>query len=121
MVTFSQADVIAHEERVARTKRKAPENACLDEGELHSEIMSHCKMVGWICFHGTWGKLSRRTPGEPDFTILANMGRVFFIECKSKSGKLSTEQLGMKMWAEKLGHKIHIVYSLEDFVNVITK
>lgn len=120
MPKMTQAEYIAHELRVAHAKRKAPENACLDEGELHGEIAKHCKMAGWICFHGTWGKLSRRTPGEPDFTILADKGRVFFIECKAKGGKFSTEQLGMKMWAEKLGHTIHTVYSFQDFCDVVT-
>lgn len=117
MPRMTQSEVLAHEERIARGKGlpTAPADACLDEGELHGEIMQYCKSVGWICFHGTWGKLSRRTPGEPDFNILADGGRRFLIECKTKSGKLSPEQLGMKMWAEKLGHTIHTVYSMDDF------
>lgn len=120
MPRMTLAEYIAHEERIARGKGKQPipQNACIDEGELHGEIQKFCKSKGWICFHGTWGKLSRRTPGEPDFTILADGGRLFMIECKAKGGKFSPEQLGMTMWAEKLGHTIHTVYSFNEFVEL---
>ena len=40
------------------------------------------------------------------------------IECKTRVGKLSTEQLGVAAWAAKLGHQVHTVRSYEEFLNV---
>lgn len=89
------------------------------ESDLHNDIMAECKRRGWIAFHGSMAERTARVCGEPDFIILGDNGRVLFIECKTKSGKLSTEQLGIQLWAGKLGHKIHVVRSMDDF-HVIT-
>lgn len=93
---------------------------CEKESELHQKIIEHCKQVGWIYFHGSMAHKAMRTLGEPDFTILANRGRIFFIECKTKFSKLSTEQLGLKKWAEQLGHTIHVCRSAQEFLEIVT-
>lgn len=107
----------------------APENAELtakslldavtDEERLHNDIIKFCRDSGWIYFHGSMAHKTLRTVGEPDFTILANNARVFFIECKTKTGKLSPEQLALKLWAEKLGHTIHTVRSMSEFKEIV--
>lgn len=120
---WTEADVAAHNAKVAADKRgaqlDAPSEGCEDESKLHQQIISECRQHGWIIFHGSMAHRAMRTPGEPDFTILADKGRVFFIECKTKIGKLTREQLGLKLWAENLGHKIHTVRSLKEFLLVI--
>ena len=88
------------------------------EADLHEEIFDECRQRGWIALHGSMAERTCRTLGEPDFTILAGDGRVLFVECKSRSGKLSPAQAALKYHAEKLGHTIHIVRSLEDFQNI---
>jgi hypothetical protein len=92
-----------------------------DESTLHADILRECKARGWLCLHGSMAHRTRRTPGEPDFTIFADCGRVFVVECKSKSGKLTPEQLGVQAWLRKLGHDMHVVCSGEQFLAVITK
>jgi hypothetical protein len=62
---------------------------------------------------------THRTLSEPDFIILASNGRTFFIEAKSKIGKLTPGQLGVKLLAEKLGHAIHTVRSFDQFIAII--
>lgn len=94
---------------------------CEKESALHDDIIQHCKAQGWIYFHGSMAHKAMRTVGEPDFTILANHGRVFFVECKTKFGKLSTEQLGLKQWAERLGHTIHVCRSAQEFFEIVTE
>ena len=59
-----------------------------------------------------------RTLGEPDFVILAAGGRVFFVECKSRNGKLSPAQAALKHHAEKLGHTVHVVRSMAEFLQL---
>ncbi len=89
------------------------------EASLHEEIFDACRQRGWIALHGSMAERSHRTLGEPDFTILADGGRVFFIECKSRQGKLSPAQAALKFHAEKLGHTIHVVRSLEEFSQLL--
>lgn len=90
------------------------------ECDLHYAIIDFCKGKGWIYFHGSMAHKTKRTAGEPDFTILADSGRVFLIECKTRISKLSPEQLGLKLWAEKLGHAIHVIRSIEEFEKLVT-
>jgi len=90
------------------------------EADLHGQITAECKAKGWLAFHGSMAHRTKRTEGEPDFTILADGGRVFFIECKRKGGKLSSDQQAVKAWAKKLGHEVHTVFSIEQFRAITT-
>ena len=89
------------------------------EAELHEEIFDECRRRGWIALHGSMAERTCRTLGEPDFVILAGAGRVLFVECKTRTGKLSPAQAALKHHAEKLGHPIHVVRSREEFLNLL--
>jgi len=112
-----------YQDYIARQIKKQfvskPPDAVADESDLHSQILDFCRSRGWIAFHGSMAHRAMRTAGEPDFTVLADGGRVFFFECKSKDGKLSTEQLGMIAWGAKLGHTIHVIYSLGQLADIV--
>jgi Holliday junction resolvase-like predicted endonuclease len=116
---FTQADYLNH---LAKSRKVMPADvdaaAVLDEESLHNQILSYCKGKGWIALHGRMDRISNRSLGEPDFVILADGGRVFFVEVKTKTGKLSREQAGMQIWAAKLGHKIAVVRSFEAFLEL---
>jgi hypothetical protein len=108
-------------DREARTVKlgAAPPNAETDEAKLHAQIIEECKRRSWIVFHGSMAHSTFRTKGEPDFQILADKGRLFLIECKSKTGKLSPEQCAIILWADRLNHKVHVVRSYGEFIDVI--
>jgi len=89
------------------------------EAELHEKIFDECRRRGWIALHGSMAERTCRTLGEPDFVILADGGRVLFVECKSRSGKLSPAQTALKHHAEKLGHTVHVVRSMEEFLKLL--
>ena len=89
------------------------------ESDLHEEIFDECRRRGWIALHGSMAEWTCRTLGEPDFVILADGGRVLFVECKSRSGKLSPAQAALKFHAEKLGHTVHVVRSVEEFLALV--
>lgn len=93
--------------------------AVADESELHNEIIEYCKDRRWLYFHGSMAHETKRTPGEPDFEILADRGRVFFVECKSKDGKLSTDQRAVIQWAAMLGHTVHVVVNMDEFRRIV--
>ena len=90
-----------------------------DERALHNEILEHCKFHGLLAFHGSMAHRTFRTAGEPDFVILLPDGKMMMVECKTKNGKLSPEQLGVAMWAEKLGHRVYTVRSYVEFLTFL--
>ncbi len=93
--------------------------ACDDESKLHQQIIDECKRRGWVALHGSMAHKAMRNPGECDFTVAGSNGRVWFIECKTKTGKLSNEQAGMLQWLTKLGHRAYLVRCIEDFLAII--
>lgn len=88
------------------------------EADLHNQIFEHCRSNGWIALHGSMSERTSRTLGEADYTILMPNGRVLFVECKTKTGKLSTAQMAMKAWMAKLGHTMHVVRSMAEFLEL---
>lgn len=106
---------------LARTapKSKAAHLGTDDERKLHDDIAAECKRRGWLAFHGSMAHRTKRTVGEPDFVILANGGRLYLVEAKTRTGKLRTEQLAVAAWCRKLGHTFHIVRSIEEFKDII--
>lgn len=124
MVRFTEAEFHAyvsrgHRAQAAIDKCHSNPTAAADEAELHEAIRKECLARGWIAFHGSMAHRSHRTIGEPDFVILADSGRVILVEAKSKHGKLSSKQLALRAWAEKLGHVVYIVRSLAEFEAVV--
>ena len=99
-------------------KCKMKNGAVGREADLHEAIFAECRRRGWIALHGSMAERTHRTAGEPDFIILGDGGRWLAVECKSRSGKLSPAQLALKHHAEKLGHTIHVVRSLAEFMRL---
>lgn len=89
------------------------------EADLHAKIFNECRRRGWIAFHGSMAERTHRTAGEPDFHIICDGGKSLMVEVKARNGKLSLEQHAMIVHAEKLGHKIHVVWSFSEFLNLL--
>lgn len=123
-VSYTEYEVAAIEARRTKSGYKAlvavGGEAPVDrEADLHQEILEYCKFRGWLAFHGSMAHKSRRTAGECDFTILGDKGRFWLIECKTATGKLTIEQQGIARWCEKLGHKVYVIRSFKDFLEVV--
>ena len=116
---WTQMDIEQHNARVSGSRETASEHATERESDLHSEIIEHCKRMGWIALHGSMARRTARTEGEFDFVILADMSRVFFIECKTRTGKLSPAQSALHHWARGMGHEPQIVRSMVEFLGVV--
>lgn len=101
--------------RISLDAAKAAES----EASLHNEIIEHCRAKGWIYFNGSMAHKTKRTLGEPDFTLLLPHGRVLFIECKGKNTKTSPGQLAMEAWMKNLGHTMSFVRSFEEFLKLV--
>jgi hypothetical protein len=85
------------------------------ECDLHNAIIDYCRERGWQYLHGSMAARTHRTLGEPDFTILAERSQLRMVECKSKIGKLSTDQQAFIAHANRNGHVVYVVRSIEEF------
>ena len=116
---FTEYDVYAHNAKMAAKSGKPVVGTSDDrESTLHGKVFEECRRRGWIALHGSMAHITHRTAGEPDFVILADNGRTIYVECKTAKGKLSIEQQAMAAHANKLGHTIHLVRSIEEFLAI---
>lgn len=109
----------AYEARRLRDQVVSTGDGVSDESKLHAAILKECNRRGWIPIHARMDRPTTLANGTPDFLILADGGAVIIVEAKSKTGKLSTDQLGFMAMAKKLDHTIHVVRSLEQFLDVL--
>ena len=114
------AGYTARMSQTGRTRLTSPD-AVERESDLHEAVFDECRRRCWIALHGSMADRTCRTLGEPDFVILADGGRVFFVECKSRTGKLSPAQFALKHHAETLGHTVHVVRSFQEFLGLTTE
>lgn len=91
-----------------------------DESQLHNDIKQHCKNKGWRYVNARMDKRSSIGEGICDFIIAADNGRVFWIECKSKTGKISLGQSTFIVWLLKLGHTVHVVTNMDQFLEIVS-
>lgn len=125
---MTQAEVNAYEARRRKSSERLEElEGCERESLLHEQIMAECRRRGWLVIHSRMDKRTTTGVGTPDFviageeTFLGGVKKpvVWFIEAKSRKGKLRPEQAAMIAQAARFGHTIHVVRSFEDFLTTI--
>jgi hypothetical protein len=103
----------------------AAENATVDpdavpagqEGKLQRDIAADLDARHWPY---VWHRMDCPTTtakGVPDF-IVAAPGRTLWVECKTRTGKLSVEQ---QLWRQRLegnGHTYHVVRSMSEWLRI---
>lgn len=109
---------------LARTRGKrlvpfAGADAEPHELDLHDKIIEDCKRRGWKYVHSNPSRPTTCGEGVCDFIIYADRGRVFNIECKSRIGKLSDEQNIFIVWLQKLGHNVHTIRSMSEYMEIV--
>ncbi len=85
---------------------------------LHMEIIKECCRRTWPYIYHNPTKKTAATLGTPDFIIYADAGRVLNVECKTKTGKLSKDQVNLKREIEAKRHEYHVVRSLTAFLRL---
>lgn len=88
------------------------------EAEIHREIMDYCNGLGWVAHHSRMDRPSTCGVGSPDFVVALPAGRTLYVEVKTSTGKLSTEQAAWIRRLQNLGHKTGVVRSLREFVQM---
>jgi len=93
------------------------------EGKLHEQIMDWCDTqwprVKYI--HARMDQRSCIAVGAQDFTLFLPNGRTLCVECKAKSKKLEPDQRNWHKEMAMVGHKVHTVWSFEDFKSLLNK
>lgn len=128
-MNLSTADYLAIQARMDESKRKkiAPTetaksllDSCTKESDLHDQIRKHCnaQFPKWKYIHCRMDKRSTVDKGASDFTIFMPEGKVLSVEVKTKTGKLSTEQHAWALEMKLLNHVVHVVRSMEEFLNI---
>lgn len=121
---ISSEDYAMMQARLNRRFEKAPEveainDAVEEEGNLQQQIVNFLNERQWYyVWSPMWARTSTKK-GTPDFCIAAPKGRTLWIECKSKTGKSSTEQIGAGMMLKKEGHEHHVVRSYREFCEIV--
>lgn len=95
------------------------DNAVADESDLHDDIKDDCRRRGWIPFSGSMAHKTKRKIGEPDFIIATDDGRTLYVECKSKSGKLTPPQQATLHWLLHNKQIAFVVTSIEEFRRLV--
>lgn len=119
---WTQSDLNAYELRQRKPSALSKHEGGTEalESSIQEAIRSECNRRGWICNGSRMDLPTTTIIGSPDFWILADKGRLILVECKRpKGGKLSSEQRGYHLWAERLGHKVNVVRSLEEFLAIL--
>ncbi len=89
------------------------------EADLHDEILDDCRRRGWHAIHSRMDLPTTTGVGDPDFVIMADLGKVYFIECKSKTGKVTPAQAALQAQAMRLGHTVHVIRNMREYIEVV--
>lgn len=106
-----------------KVRQPVPEDATLKELPLHDEIIAFCyqQHPRWKYIHANPTAKSTIAKGCQDFTLFLPGGVTLCIECKSKTGKLKPDQLAWKLQMEMLGHTVHVIQSMSDFLKLVSE
>ena len=91
----------------------------LEVAQLHIPIMSWCDHNRVPYIHSRTDKASTTAKGTPDFALFLR-GKAILVECKTRTGKLTPEQLAWKVVAELQGFTVHIVRDWDSFLALVT-
>lgn len=89
------------------------------EREIHDQIITLLKRIGWPYFHSRMDKPTTNQLGCPDFIIAAPNGYTLWVEVKTQNGKQTPEQQGTQLALERNGHDYYLVRSLAQFGEIL--
>ncbi len=103
-------------QRRGTSSGKKPARGVQQEARLQAECEEYLQKIGAWYLHLREARGNR--PGVPDL-IGVYQGRAFGIELKSRTGKLSAEQVRELAWIKQAGGITGEVRTLEEFVAIL--
>jgi len=125
-MSFTHADYLAMQARCDGARKNIvrnlgdPANREVGKGGLHEQIINHCnaQWPRWKFIHSRTDRRSTVEVGSQDFTIFMPGGKLLCVECKAKDKKLTSEQMAWWKEMDMLEHRVHLVYSLDEFIEL---
>ena len=126
----TQFEVDEHNRRVAagrsgaaalkmQTANAAPDDVPAGgEKKLHQQIEAWLKQNRILYRHDRMDMPTTGLLGWPDFTIFPADAKAYFIECKTATGKLSSDQRAFELLAKISGYRYEVVRSFRRFLEV---
>lgn len=105
----------AHQARQNREAMAHVGPAAERESDLHDQILDECQRRGWYVVHARMDMRSTIAVGAPDFCVAIPNGRTVWVECKTRTGKLTKDQQAAHAWLKKLGHSVCVVRNIREF------
>ena len=100
------------------------------EHNIQNAIRIWCGEHDYLCFRCNVGRVltadgkifdTGLPPGFSDLLVLGNHGDIYFVECKSSTGRQREDQKNFERIISMRGFKYLLVRSVDDFVNKILK
>jgi hypothetical protein len=91
------------------------------ERDLHDAILLECRRRAFAVIHSRMDQASTIAVGAPDFVIAMPAGYTLWLEVKGPKGKPTPAQLAWLRHLEKLGHRAHLIRSLDEFVSLVSE
>lgn len=89
------------------------------ESDLQNKIEKYCEEHGYLFFHDR--SRGKNEPGFPDLVIAMPEGRTLWLECKSKTGRMSDDQKRWRLMLLYMKHEHHQVKSYRVFLKIVGK
>jgi VRR-NUC domain-containing protein len=112
------------EESAPRVEKPVPEKET--RGELRLEREEQRVFSHYLSLNGyrgaVWHRTDRATgclPGTPDFIVPISGARIFWVEFKLPGKKLSKDQEEFRRYLESVGHKLHVVFSAAQAIEIM--
>ena len=103
-----------------RPEKRGESTATESESTLHEQILAACDARLWGYVHSRMDRKTTTRKGVCDFVILADGGRVFFVECKKPKGKFTPEQFQFSAVAARNGHQVHRIETIAEFIKLVS-
>lgn len=99
------------------------------EKDLQSKINADILSLGWAFWHRQKGRTHRPTSSNsinlenkkctyPDLLVMPGHDKVFFVEVKDGSNKLTEEQKNFREWALKMNYSFYTVTNFLEWESV---
>jgi len=124
MVSFSETEYrnLMARASLRRQREPSPNDATREVGKggLQEQIEQYLKSLGAQCWYDLKrsDKPTTSRAGVPDF-VGVYRGHPFAIECKTRTGKVTPEQMGELHWLEVAGAKTCLARHLTDAVTFL--
>jgi len=123
MVRYSEADFVRIQSKLNQGKVAPASDGDLRESGsdgLQAKIIAWCESQWprWKYIQARNDKKSTIALGAQDFTVFGPFPLCLCIETKSKTGKLSEAQRDWAFEMSRLGWKVHLIRSMDEFLSI---